>query len=112
MIRFMGRVRIESSPSRLEEKSLTCQDSGDQSGGGSAVTYIKSFCWGAQSVEAFSPHKDFLFIVFNFNSHFAETGNGGKAVSAFQKMRDFCGSFCKGAEHDCPVGNGFISGNQ
>ena len=92
-------------------KILTCQDSGDQSGGGSAVTYIKNFCWGDQSVETFSPHKDFLFGVFNFNSHFAEAGNCRKAVGAFQKVRDFCGSFCESAEHDCPVGNGFISGN-
>ena len=48
-------------------------------------------------------NQDFSVVILNINAHFAETGDGGKAVSSFQKMGDLCGSFGKGTEHDGTV---------
>ena len=31
-------------------------------------------------------NQDFSVVILNINTHFAETGDGGKAVSSFQKM--------------------------
>ena len=56
-------------------------------------------------------NQDFSAVILNINAHFAETGDGGKAVSSFQKMGDLCGSFGKGTEHDGTVGDGFVAGN-
>ena len=60
-------------------------------------------------MKSFSVDQNFSLIIFNINSHFAETGDGGKAVCAFQKMGDLCGSLGKGTEHDSAVGDGFVS---
>ena len=54
-------------------------------------------------------NQDFSAVILNINAHFAETGDGGKAVSSFQKMGDLCGSFGKGTEHDGTVGDGFVA---
>ena len=56
-------------------------------------------------------NQDFSVVILNINAHFAETGDGGKAVSSFQKMGDLCGSFGKGTEHDGTVGDGFVAWN-
>ena len=55
-------------------------------------------------------NQDFSAVILNINAHFAETGDGGKAVSSFQKMGDLCGSFGKGTEHDGTVGDGLSPG--
>ncbi len=43
-------------------KILSCQDTGDQSGGGATVTYIQGFRWGDKSMETFSTHQDFVLV--------------------------------------------------
>ena len=60
-------------------------------------------------MKSFSVDQNFSLIIFNINSHFAETGDGGKAVCAFQKMGDLCGPLGKGTEHDSTVGDGFVA---
>ena len=60
-------------------------------------------------MKSFSVNQDFSVVILNINAHFAETGDGGKAVSSFQKMGDLCGSFGKGTEHDGTVGDGFVA---
>ena len=62
-------------------------------------------------METFSVDQDLSFCIFNVNTHFPETGNGGEAVGTFQKICDPGSAFCKRAEHDSSVRNGFISGN-
>ena len=59
-------------------------------------------------MKSFSMNQDFSFMIFNFDAHFAKTGDGGKAVSSFQKMGDLSGSLGKGTKHDGTMGDGFI----
>ena len=53
--------------------------------------------------------QDFAVVVLDVDAHFAETGDGGKAVGSFQKMDDAGGPFGKGTEHDSTVGDGFVA---
>jgi len=50
-------------------------------------------------------------VLLNVNAHFLKAGNGREAVRTLEEIVDFRGAFCNGAEHDGPVGDGFISGN-
>ena len=47
----------------------------------------------------------------HFDSKAAETVDRGKAVGPLQEIAHFCFSLRKGAEHNGPVGDGFIAGN-
>jgi hypothetical protein len=48
-------------------------------------------------------------MILDLNAHAPETGDGGQAVSALQKIMDLGRSPRDGAEHNAPVGNGFIA---
>jgi len=56
-------------------------------------------------------YQNHIPFIFNGNAHFFKTGDGRKTVGALKKAVDFRGSLCKRAEHNRPVGNGFITGN-
>lgn len=77
---------MEASPVSSDTKSCPARIPGDEAGGSTAVAYIKSLCWSAETVEAFSVNQDLAFGIFYVNAHFPETGNGGEAVGTFQKV--------------------------
>ena len=56
-------------------------------------------------------NQDFSVVILKINTHYAETGDGGKAVRSFQKMGNAGGPFGKGTEHDSTVGDGFVAGD-
>ena len=60
-------------------------------------------------MKSFAVDQDFAVVVLDVDAHFAETGDGGKAVRSFQKMGDAGGPFGKGTEHDSTVGDGFVA---
>ena len=77
------RTALNGSVSRqFACKILSCQNTGDQSGSRSAVSDIQHGIRLLKSVETLAVYQDFFLFVFNVNSHFAETVNGRKTVSA------------------------------
>ena len=65
-----------------------------------------------KTVEAVSVYQNYSPLYFQWKRPLLrKQDDGGKAVRALKKAVDFRGSLCKGAEHNRPVGNGFITGN-
>ena len=64
---------------------------------------------GAASPCMPSLDSDNTILIFDIDSHAAETADGGEAVSAIQKVMDLCSSLRNGSEHDTAVGDGFIA---
>ena len=60
-------------------------------------------------MKAFAVNQDFPLCIFNFNPHFAKTGDGGETICALQEMSDLCCSLCQGAKHNGAVGDGFVT---
>ena len=60
-------------------------------------------------MHALSLDSDNTILIFDIDSHAAETADGGEAVSAIQKVMDLCSSLRNGSEHDTAVGDGFIA---
>ena len=50
-------------------------------------------------------------IVLNLDSHLTKAGDGGQTVCPLKEMVDLRGSSGNRAEHDGPVGDGFVSRN-
>ena len=83
---WAGTDRIISV--QLGGESLSGKDSGDQSGRSSAVADVKDFSRGCEAVKPSAVYKNLIFIAVYLDSHFAETGDCRKTVSALKKMRD------------------------
>ena len=93
-------------------KGLSGENSGHKPGRRSAVSRVQNIFRPFQAVEALPVDTDDVSVIFNRNAHLPETGDGGKAVSALEKMVDFRSSFGNRTEHNAPVGNGFIPRNR
>ena len=100
-MRFIGRFWMDSSPvsvtskfcgARIPEMSLVVVPELPQS-----------------RVHALSVDSDNTILIFDIDSHAAETADGGEAVSALQEVMDLCSSLRNGSEHDTAVGDGFIA---
>ena len=62
-------------------------------------------------MQAFSVNKDLFALILDGDTETPETVDGGKTIRAPQEPGDLCSSLRQGAEHDRPVGDGFISGD-
>ena len=55
---------------------------------------------------------DLVWLFLDLDSQTAEALYGGEAVRAPQEIPDGRRPFCQGAEHDGPVGDGFVAGDR
>ena len=101
-----GFVSCES-----DVKVLAAEDSGYEARGGAAVSAVQDFPWRVQSVQAAAMDQHLPALVFYINAHFLKTCNGRQAVRSLEKIVYLRKPLCNGAEHDGPMGDGFISGN-
>ena len=88
IIRFIGRLWMESSPVSSDTKFCPARIPEIRRVGCAAVSYIQEYQQGQIVRESFSVDQDFAVVILDIDAHFAETGDGGKAVSSFQKMGD------------------------
>ena len=96
-------------PVQHRREELSGQNTGDQPGGRSAVAHIQCQGRGGQAVKAFAFHEHPVSLIADGDAHPAEALDGRQAVGTLEKMGDFGQSISQGAEHHCPVGDGFVS---
>ena len=89
---------MDSSPVSVTSKFCGAENTGDESCGGSRVAAVQGLGRGSQSVHALSVDSDNTILIFDIDSHAAETADGGEAVSALQKVMDLCSSLRNGSE--------------
>ena len=90
-------------------KRLTGENAGKKAYGRAAVSGIEHSIRSGKTVQPLSVNFYGGTVLFNFDSHFPEAGDRGKAVCTGQKI--FCFRFSVGecAEHDTSVRDGFIA---
>ena len=105
-----GRVAADHGSERLGS-----QDSGDDPGGRPAVSGIKADRVRSRAQPSQTPAADcnlsFLLIDGDLHAQPAETVYRREAVRAGEESGDLRSSFCDGAQHDGPVGDGFVPGH-
>ena len=106
-----GTLSDRGVAGKLRGKGLGGKNSGDQPGGGSAVSAVEAAGGNGKAMEAFSVNQDFLPVGIHADSQGAEAVDAGKAVCAAQEAADSGSAFCQGTEHNTSVRDGFISGD-
>ena len=85
-MRFIGRFLDGFVTCQRHVEILRRENTGDESCGGSGVAAVQGLGRGSQSVHALSVDSDNTILIFDIDSHAAETADGGEAVSALQKL--------------------------
>ena len=92
-------------------KFLGAEDSGYETCGSAAVSAVQDFPGCFQPVQSVAVDQHLSALIFYINAHLLKTCNGRQAVRSLEEIVYLRKPFCNGAEHDGPVGDGFISGD-
>ena len=92
-------------------KGLRGENSAEEAHGGAAVAAVQDTVRFPKAAESLSADRDMIPLLRDPDAHGAEAGDGGETVCAGQEAGDLRGPLSQGAEHDGPVGDGFVPGH-